>query len=432
MVGYYHLAQTGILKTASSLIQFSLISVCLVLWYENQGHYRNRIPLWIEFKQILNAIILVMLVDAFLRFTFKQDFSRLFLVSGWAITAMAIVMGRFVMRAVLKKFDLWHIRVLVIGEGEGSIVEKAIETINLERDLGYVYAGLADPDDQELRQGKTWQQICGQYDADHVIIAMSTSAPQTTNKVIEELLRESISFSLFTVLQSLPSCNLSMHPFINRRAFLVVHDSKLQQFLPRTIKRACDIVFSIIALILLLPIMLVVSFFVRLDGGPATFKHRRMGMYGNKFNCLKFRSMIENSAEALKKHLAENPEARAEWERDHKLSNDPRISAIGSFLRKSSLDELPQLINVIRGEMSLVGPRPIVDAEIYRYGDHIGDYTNVRPGVTGLWQVSGRNNVSYDERVEMDAWYVRNWSIWLDIVIILKTIPALMSKRGAY
>jgi CoA-binding domain len=252
------------------LIQFSLISVCLVLWYENQGHYRNRIPLWIEFKQILNAIILVMLVDAFLRFTFKQDFSRLFLISGWVITAMTIVMGRFVMRAVLKKFDLWHIRVLVIGEveSEASIVEKAIETINLERDLGYVYAGLADPDDQELRQGKTWQQICGQYDADHVIIAMSTSAPQTTNKVIEELLRESISFSLFTVLQSLPSCNLSMHPFINRRAFLVVHDSKLQQFLPRTIKRACDIVFSIIALVLLLPIMLVVSFFVRLDGGP--------------------------------------------------------------------------------------------------------------------------------------------------------------------
>jgi undecaprenyl-phosphate galactose phosphotransferase len=399
------------------------------MWFENQGHYRNRMPLWLEFKQIFNAILLVMLIDVFLRFTFKQEFSRLFMISGWVTTAIAIVIGRSVTRTVLKKYDLWHIKVLVIGTG--SAAKKAIETINLEQELGYKYVGSVWPNPAAIEQGKVdWQEIYNQHNADHIIIA--GDRPELANKIIEKLLRLGIPFSLFTVLQSLPAGNLSMYQFINQRAFLIIHDSKLQQFMPRALKRGCDIVFSIIALIGLLPLMLIISFFVRLDGGPATFKHGRIGIKGKKFDCLKFRSMIQNSEEALKLHLAENPEARAEWERDQKLSKDPRISAIGSFLRKSSLDELPQLINVIKGEMSLVGPRPIVTAEVYRYSENIDDYTIVRPGITGLWQVSGRNNVSYDERVEMDAWYVRNWSIWLDIFIILKTIPALLSKSGAY
>ena len=410
-------------------LQFLVISCCLLMWFENQGHYRNRIPLWIEFKQIFNAIILVMLVDVFLQFTFKQEFSRLFMISGWMTTAVVMVVGRSLTRNLLKKLGLWHIKVLVIGTGHTA--DKAIDTIKNESDLGYEYAGVVWPDYEELEQGLTnWRHLCEKHKAEHLIIAVNV--PEFTNRIIDEVLRANISFSLFTVLQSLPAGNLSMHQFMNRRTFLIVHDSKLQQFLPRFLKRSSDIIFASIALLFLLPIMFIISLFVYLDGGPATFKHGRIGMHGKKFNCLKFRSMIQNSQAALKKHLAENPEAQAEWDRDQKLSNDPRISMIGAFLRKSSLDELPQLINVIRGEMSLVGPRPIVTEEMIRYGADIDYYTNVRPGITGLWQVSGRNNVSYDERVEMDAWYVRNWSIWLDIIIILKTIPALLSKSGAY
>ncbi len=370
-----------------------------------------------------------MLVDVFLQFTFKQEFSRLFMISGWMTTAVVMVVGRSLTRNLLKKLGLWHIKVLVIGTGHTA--DKAIDTIKNESDLGYEYAGVVWPDYEELEQGLTnWRHLCEKHKAEHLIIAVNV--PEFTNRIIDEVLRANISFSLFTVLQSLPAGNLSMHQFMNRRTFLIVHDSKLQQFLPRFLKRSSDIIFASIALLFLLPIMFIISLFVYLDGGPATFKHGRIGMHGKKFNCLKFRSMIQNSQAALKKHLAENPEAQAEWDRDQKLSNDPRISMIGAFLRKSSLDELPQLINVIRGEMSLVGPRPIVTEEMIRYGADIDYYTNVRPGITGLWQVSGRNNVSYDERVEMDAWYVRNWSIWLDIIIILKTIPALLSKSGAY
>jgi lipopolysaccharide/colanic/teichoic acid biosynthesis glycosyltransferase len=150
------------------------------------------------------------------------------------------------------------------------------------------------------------------------------------------------------------------------------------------------------------------------------------------FKCLKFRSMIHNSQAVLERHLAESEQARAEWAADHKLKNDPRVTRFGAFLRSSSLDELPQLINVLKGEMSLVGPRPIVQGEVPKYDRDIAHYYRVSPGITGLWQVSGRNDVTYDQRVQMDSWYVRNWSLWHDIAIMCKTIPALLKRSGAY
>ncbi|MFZ4542142.1 MAG: sugar transferase, partial [Rickettsiales bacterium] len=141
---------------------------------------------------------------------------------------------------------------------------------------------------------------------------------------------------------------------------------------------------------------------------------------------------IHNSQAVLERHLADNPEARVEWEADHKLKNDPRVTRFGRFLRKSSLDELPQLINVLKGEMSLVGPRPIVTAEVVKYRGAIADYYAVSPGITGLWQISGRNDVSYDQRVKLDSAYVRNWSLGRDIAIMFKTLPAMFQRSGAY
>jgi lipopolysaccharide/colanic/teichoic acid biosynthesis glycosyltransferase len=142
--------------------------------------------------------------------------------------------------------------------------------------------------------------------------------------------------------------------------------------------------------------------------------------------------MHANGDEILLKHLEANPASRAEWAAEMKLSNDPRVFGVGKWLRKLSLDELPQLWNVLRGDMSLVGPRPIVQAEIWRYGKVFRLYTTVKPGITGLWQASGRNNVSYDERVLLDEFYIRHWSLWLDVYIVAKTVVALLSRRGAY
>jgi len=189
-----------------------------------------------------------------------------------------------------------------------------------------------------------------------------------------------------------------------------------------------DIALALTAIVLLSPIILIVALAIRLsEGGPVMFSQKRLGFNGREFDCYKFRTMVTNAEERLAQLLENDPEAALEWRKNQKLVNDPRITTLGHILRKSSLDELPQLINILRGDMSCVGPRPILVKEIERYGRAARFYMRTRPGLTGLWQVSGRSNTSYHQRVVLDTFYVRRWSIWLDIWIIVKTIPALLS-----
>jgi Undecaprenyl-phosphate galactose phosphotransferase WbaP len=198
-------------------------------------------------------------------------------------------------------------------------------------------------------------------------------------------------------------------------------------------KRALDILGAGVGLVLLSPFFLIVALMVRADGGPAFFAHQRVGRGGKLFGCLKFRSMVVDSQARLEALLANDPAARAEWEATRKLKNDPRITRIGRFLRSTSLDELPQLINVLRGEMSLVGPRPVQEAEIDRYyGASAAHYMAVRPGITGLWQVSGRSETSYESRVALDVAYVSRPSLLADLSILLRTPVAVVSRRGAH
>jgi lipopolysaccharide/colanic/teichoic acid biosynthesis glycosyltransferase len=203
--------------------------------------------------------------------------------------------------------------------------------------------------------------------------------------------------------------------------------------LDEAVTGAMNAILAVIALVFLAPVMLAVGLAVFLqDGGPVLFAHRRIGRGGRYFYCLKFRSMASDAEQRLKDLLAADPAAREEWERDHKLRNDPRVTRLGAFLRKSSLDELPQLFNVLRGEMSLVGPRPIVDAEVAKYGRRFASYCAVKPGITGLWQVSGRNDTSYRTRVALDCVYASRRNLFLDSFIILCTVPAVLTRRGSY
>jgi lipopolysaccharide/colanic/teichoic acid biosynthesis glycosyltransferase len=198
-------------------------------------------------------------------------------------------------------------------------------------------------------------------------------------------------------------------------------------------KRALDIIGAGLGFVVLSPFFLIVALMVRADGGPAFFAHQRVGRGGKLFGCLKFRSMVIDSQARLEALLANDPAARAEWEATRKLKNDPRITRIGRFLRSTSLDELPQLINVLRGEMSLVGPRPVQEAEIDRYyGASAAHYMAVRPGITGLWQVSGRSETSYESRVALDVAYVSRPSMIADLTILLRTPVAVLSRRGAH
>ncbi len=201
----------------------------------------------------------------------------------------------------------------------------------------------------------------------------------------------------------------------------------------RRLKRALDLVFSIGIGLILLPLYIAIAICVRCASpGPVFYSQERIGMNGHRFRAWKFRSMHANADDVLQDHLAKDATLRAEWERDHKLKNDPRVTWIGRILRKTSLDELPQLWNVLRGEMSLVGPRPIVAAEVLKYGDHYELYEKVPPGITGLWQISGRNNTTYEERVGYDAFYVRNWSPWFDLYILACTVKVVLRGEGAY
>jgi Undecaprenyl-phosphate galactose phosphotransferase WbaP len=198
------------------------------------------------------------------------------------------------------------------------------------------------------------------------------------------------------------------------------------------LKRALDVLAAGSMLVLLAPVFLLLAALVRRDGGAAFYAHTRVGQGGRGFGCLKFRSMVTDSQARLDALLAADPSARAEWEATRKLKNDPRITAIGHFLRKTSLDELPQLLNVLRGEMSLVGPRPVVAAELAEYyGSAAAQYMSVRPGITGLWQVSGRSNTSYAQRVAMDVAYATQPSLWTDIKILARTPMAVLARRGA-
>ncbi len=202
---------------------------------------------------------------------------------------------------------------------------------------------------------------------------------------------------------------------------------------PRVIKRGMDVALVVAGGTALLPLLAAVAAMVKLTSrGPVFFGHTRIGHRGQRFTAWKFRSMRCDGAEVLRRHLAADPAAAAEWAVDHKLKDDPRVTRVGRLLRKASLDELPQLWNVLAGQMSLVGPRPIVDAEVAKYGKHYAIYKSVRPGITGLWQVSGRNDTTYGERLRYDEFYVRNWSPWLDMHILARTVSALCCSRGAY
>ncbi|MFV3129077.1 sugar transferase [Niveispirillum sp. KHB5.9] len=200
----------------------------------------------------------------------------------------------------------------------------------------------------------------------------------------------------------------------------------------RISKRMFDIAAAGTLLALLSPMFLVLAVIAKRDGGPMLFGHRRVGARGRTFKCWKFRTMVPNAEAVLARLLATDPKAREEWERDFKLRDDPRVTKIGRFLRTTSLDELPQLLNVLAGDMSLVGPRPIVQDEVRRYGAAFHDYARCRPGITGVWQISGRNDTGYGERVELDKEYARNWTFFSDLRVLLRTPAVVLRRDGAY
>ncbi len=360
-----------------------------------------------------------------------------FLIIVYPACAFALPIARTWTRHLLGKFTNWGLPALVCGDDAAAV--RLYYWLADNHHLGLRPVGVIgnretlDAGDDDKWYLGSWNETQEVAERKRVFWAVVVP-PEDRSTSISSLIAD----YLFTIPQVHVLSELTGLPdHWNPQQLDGLTGIHLQQNLmlplPRLTKRCMDFVAAILVGILLLPLLFYLAVAVKMSSrGPIVFGHTRIGRNGRRFKALKFRTMFQDSNLVLEQYLEANPDAMEEWQRDHKLRFDPRITRIGRFLRKTSLDELPQLWNVIWGDMSLVGPRPIVDAEIAKYGPYYGFYTMVKPGITGLWQVSGRNNTTYDERVQLDAYYVRNWSPWMDVVLLFKTIRIVLFAKGAY
>ena len=325
---------------------------------------------------------------------------------------------------------LWQRPTLVIGSGPNA--HEAADALRSEPALGFEVLDFVDVNRALEKDGevlKKWVEVPGMQ----FVLALEAGQSSLREAILRKLAHWGAEdVSVIPAMRGVPLFGTDISYFFSHEVAMLKLRNNLRYWPSRLLKQIFDLVAALGLLVLLALPFAYMAWLIRRDGGPAIFAHKRVGQSGREFACFKFRTMRMDAEEQLRLLLASDPAVREEWEREFKLRNDPRITSIGQFLRQTSLDELPQLFNVIRGEMSLVGPRPVIQAELACYGEDVDYFLLVRPGMTGLWQVSGRNDVDYDTRVYLDTWYVKNWSMWYDVAILFKTIKVVFQRKGAY
>ncbi|WP_241607101.1 undecaprenyl-phosphate galactose phosphotransferase WbaP [Rosenbergiella epipactidis] len=417
-----------------------LISLCCVGWYGMRlRHYFYRKTFWFELKEVLRTIVIFSIFEiAIIAFT-QWYLSRVTWVITWLLIALLVPVMRGIIKSTLDKMGAWQRDTIIIGSGHNAL--EAFKAIGSEKNLGFKtirFIGSVNnktnyigniPVSHELPSELT-KKIDKRM---QFIIAVESDESELRNAWLQQLMLNGYRYvSVIPTLRGMPVDSTDMSFIFSHEVMIFRVHQSLAKWPSRILKRSFDILASTFIIAMLSPILLYISRKVKKDGGPAIYGHERIGKNGVPFKCLKFRSMSVNSKELLADLLAKDPEAKAEWDETFKLKNDPRITQIGHLLRRTSMDELPQLFNVLKGEMSLVGPRPIIHEELERYHDQVDYYLMSKPGMTGLWQVSGRSDVDYETRVYFDAWYVKNWSMWNDIAILFKTVSVVLRKDGAY
>lgn len=425
----HSIAPIGAAQLRAAVPELAGVAGCVLIYLIFHGHYTKRAPFWSEFQDVVEISIFALLATSFMEFAFRGDNSRQLLVGTWLLFAVVAIGIRTLVKHVLLVAGLWQIKVLVIGDSYEP--DQSYNILEVERLLGYKIVGLMAMDQiPPIRQRRYFSSLLGLHGARHLVLSINMTST-TSERLLKDVLRERVAFSLIPQLQGLPVFGFDKLAFFSHDTIMLSFRNNLSQPLSRIRKAAFDFILSAFLIALLAPVMAIIALLVKLDGGPALFRQERIGLHGRVFRCLKFRTMVTNAEEVLRDLLERDSDAREEWYESQKLTRDPRITRIGRVLRSTSLDEIPQLFNVLLFDMSLVGPRPIVAQEIQRYEDDIAYYYDTKPGLTGLWQVSGRSDITYQTRVKLDCWYVRNWSMWQDIVIILKTVPAVLGRHGA-
>lgn len=422
------------------VLSFSLATIGILWFWLHLRHYTYRKPFWFELKEILRTLLILSIIEVSIIGFSKLYLSRYLWLSSWLCAFLVVPLGRTLLKKWLISSKRYLKKTIIIGGGQNAI--DAYYALNSEPYLGLdvKYFLSSHPSDslntlnipilKDTEQG-IWALVSNPYD--QFIIALEDNENTERDYWLRYLSKHRYrSVSVIPSLRGLPLYSTDMSFLFSYDVMLLRINNNLAKRSSRIIKRTTDILLSLFGLVILSPLFLILFWIIKRDGGNAIYGHKRIGQNGKPFYCLKFRTMVLNSHEVLDELLLNDDEAKQEWQKDFKLKNDPRITPIGHKLRRTSLDELPQLWNVLKGEMSLVGPRPVVREELARYHEEVDYYLMAKPGMTGLWQISGRNDIDYDKRVYFDSWYVKNWSLWNDIAILFKTIKKVTHQEGAY
>ncbi len=398
-------------QSLNTYLLFLPIYMVPVALFGYEGLYTKRFDFWHETRLTIKGVLFsAIIVFAYLAISkHVQNYSRVALLLTFLIMSIYIPIEKLIMKRLLWKLGLWKTPAKIYAKDQ-FLKEKILKN---------PYLGYADSITDN---------------ASSVFINSKNFDPDEIKIIVEKELKNNHEVHFIPIINNFDLTHTHQYFLFNARTNFIVFQNRLNSKLRRTLQTVFNYILAILLLPILLPIIAVLAVLIKRESpGPVFFKHIRIGKNGKEIPTYKFRSMYSDAKERLESLLASDPEIRKEWETNFKLKNDPRVTKIGAFLRKTSLDELPQIFNVLRGEMNFVGPRPVIKEELERYyGDDAQYYYMVKPGITGLWQVSGRSDTDYDYRVKTDKWYVLNWSLWLDIVILFKTVKVVLKKEGAY
>jgi Undecaprenyl-phosphate galactose phosphotransferase WbaP len=427
-------------------VQFNLVVVygalIIILVFLYEKLYTKRLPFWEDTKHLLRGVTVSFILMTVLVFVSRQYiyFSRAVVVFTWVLSLVIFPLFRLLTKRFLVKIGIWKKRVIILGTK--SMAKLVAQEINKNNLLGYKVVGFLTEDTSKigknmagvgilgaLNEAKTWSRQLGVRD---VIIALPEFSQSELINIIENCEGFAETIRIVPNIGSLFTLGVVVDNLGDVSALSVTRN--LVKPFNILVKTVFELIFATIVSLLLLPVFLIIALAIKIDSsGPVIFVHERLGKRGKKFKFYKFRSMYVDADSRLERFFKENPKARKEWEKYQKIKEyDPRVTRVGKIIRRYSLDELPQLFNFFKRNMNLVGPRPYMPREIRKIGTRDQIITRVKPGITGLWQVRGRNILPFHERLHLDEYYIRNWSLWMDIVILLKTIDVFITQEGAF
>jgi Undecaprenyl-phosphate galactose phosphotransferase WbaP len=426
----------------SHFLNHFYMAVVWIFIFAYEKLYTKRYPIWSEVRVSIKSATLSSFVIMVLIFATKKQllFPRSIVILAWLLSLSLFPLFRYITKTLLVKHKIWTKKLVILGVQQTSL--QIVKNIRKNRTMGYEVSGFLDDDPQKIGKSFSGTQVLGPIsDLENLANTqqakdiMITTPHMSRSKLKEFFAKcESLSDSMWLIPRS--------GDFITEGVEIEVLGDVLTLHIKKNLAKPWNIfvkslfekTLTLLLILILLPIFIVIAVAIKLDSkGPVLFTQDRLGQNRKTFNLFKFRSMYVDSDSRLSSYLGQNEAARHEWDRYKKLKNhDPRVTRVGKFIRRYSLDELPQLFNVLSGQMSLVGPRPYLSEELAGKDMFKNTIAKVKPGITGLWQTSGRSELPFDKRIALDEYYIRNWSLWIDIVILLKSIKVLFSTKGAY